>query len=87
MPHGLSYMYFSNSKAWMNTEIMLTNLNWRLVREGRNILLLMDIVSSHSPDLRDRFSNIKVVFLPVNTTLRLQPLCRDVYVMSSLPFR
>lgn len=34
----------------------------------------MDNVSSHSPELKDKFSNIKVVFLPVNTTSRLQPL-------------
>ena len=69
LPHGLPY--FNNAKAWMNTEIMdtiLTNLNRRLVKEKRNILLLMDNVSSHSPDLKEMFSNIKVVFLPVNTT-------------------
>ena len=75
MPHGLSY--FSNSKAWMNTDIMetiLTNLNRRFIRERRNVLLLLDNVASHSPELKDKFSNIKVVFLPVNTTSRLQPL-------------
>lgn len=74
-PHGLPY--FSNKKAWMNMDIMdaiLIKLNRRMVRERRNIILLMDNVSSHSPDLKEKFSNIKVVFLPVNTTSRLQPL-------------
>ena len=59
----------------MNTEIMstiLTKLNRRMVREKRNIL--MDNVSSHSPTFCESFSNVKVVFLPVNTTSRLQPL-------------
>ena len=74
-PHGLPY--FSNPKAWMNTEIMhaiLAKLNRKMVRQGRQILLLLDNVSSHSPHLKDLFSNIKVVFLPKNTTSRLQPL-------------
>ena len=34
----------------------------------------MDNVSSHDPNMKDKFSNIKVVFLPKNTTSRLQPL-------------
>lgn len=74
MPHGLRY--FSNSKAWMNSDMdtILTNLNRRFVRERRKILLLLDNVSSHSPEFKEKFSNIKVVFLPVNTTSRLQPL-------------
>lgn len=75
LPHGLPY--FSNGKAWMNSEIMdtvLTKLNRRLVREKRNILLLLDNVSSHARDLKEKFCNIKVVFLPVNTTSKLQPL-------------
>ena len=69
--------YFSNAKAWMNSEIMdiiLTKLNRRLVKEKRNILLFLDNVSSHTPDLKDNFSNIRVIFLPVNTTSKLQPL-------------
>ena len=74
-PHGLPY--FSNPKAWMNMEIMhaiLAKLNQKIIRQGRKILLLLDNVSSHSPDLKDRFSNIKVAFLPKNTTSRLEPL-------------
>ena len=74
-PHGLPY--FANPKAWMNINIMntiLNKLNRKMVRQGRKILLLLDNVSSHSPDIKESFSNIKVVFLPKNTTSRLQPL-------------
>ena len=69
--------YYANAKAWMTTQVMtniLTVLNKRLVKEKRNILLLMDNVSSHDPNMKDKFSNIKVVFLPKNTTSKLQPL-------------
>ena len=61
----------------MNMEIMdelITKLNRKMIKEKRKILLLFDNVSSHSPDLVDYFSNVKVVFVPVNTTCRLQPL-------------
>ena len=74
-PAGIPY--FSNAKAWMNMDIMnsiLSILNRRLKREKRNILLLLDNVSSHDPALKSKFSNIKVVFLPKNTTSKLQPL-------------
>ena len=74
-PEGIPY--YSNSKAWMNTEVMsdiLTTLNKQLVKQGRNKLLFVDNVSSHDPALKDRFSSIKIIFLPKNTTSRLQPL-------------
>ncbi len=74
-PHGLPY--YSNKKAWMNMDVMndvVAKLNKKMVREKRKIILFMDNVSSHSPDLKDLFSNVKVIFLPVNTTSRLQPL-------------
>ena len=71
-PHGLPY--YSNSKAWMNTDIVttiVTKLNAKMKKEGRKIIFLMDNVS-HSRRLL--FSNMKVVFLPANTTYHLQPL-------------
>ena len=74
-PHGLPY--YANNKAWMNMEIMdelIAKLNQKMVKESRKILIFLDNVSSHSPDLVDSFSKVKVVFLPVNTTSRLQPL-------------
>ena len=53
---------------------LIAKLNQKMVKENRKILLFLDSVSSHSPDLVDSFSNVKVVFLPVNTTSRLQML-------------
>ena len=62
-PAGIPY--YSNQKAWMNTDIMnnvLSTLNQRLGKQKRNILLLLDNVSSHDPALKNKFSNIKIVF-------------------------
>ena len=69
--------YYSQKKAWMNGEIMesvLTKLNHRLSSSSRCILLLMDNAGCHPEDLKTKFSNIKVCFLPANTTSKLQPL-------------
>lgn len=70
-------MYFSNPKSWMQVEIMekiLNNLNNQMVREKRNVILFLDNATVHPATLVDKFSNIKIVFLPKNTTSRLQPL-------------
>ena len=71
-PGGIPY--YAHPKAWMTTEVMtelLMLLNERLVKQNRNILLLMS-GSSHDPAIKDRrFSNIKIIFLPKNT---MQPM-------------
>ena len=75
--HPCGANYFSNDKAWMRTEIMtdiLTKLNTRMKREGRNILMFLDNAPCHPPTLKGMFSNIRVEFLPKNTTSRTQPL-------------
>ena len=69
--------YYSQSKSWMSGEILesvLTKLNHRLASTSRKVLLLMDNAGCHPEDLKDKFSNIKIIFLPANTTSRLQPL-------------
>ena len=70
-------MYFADSKSWMQVEIMekvLETLNCQMVKEERNVILFFDNTTVYPTSLVDKFSNIKVAFLPKNTTSRLQPL-------------
>ena len=65
----------------------LTKLNRKFTREKINVLLFLDNVSSHSPDVIGKFSNIKVVFLPRNTTSRLQPLDAGIIKKFNVHYR
>ena len=74
---SLPVHYYSQPKAWMTGAILesvLSKLNRRLSARGRKIALLMDNAGCHPEDLKDRFSNIRIIFLPPNTTSMLQPL-------------
>ena len=74
-PH--SCHYYANEKAWMNSELMgviLSNLNRRMKRENRHILLFLDNAPCHPHSHADMFSNVKLAFLPKNSTSRSQPL-------------
>ena len=70
---SLGVTYTSNKKAWMTSQIFsdwLTSINNKMRIQGRNILMLIDNCSAH-PELQ--MSNVKLVFLPPNTTSKLQP--------------
>ena len=59
-PLGISQ--FSNSKAWMTSEIfqtVLSLLNRRFARQRRNILLLMDNPTCHLEDMGDKLSHVR----------------------------
>ncbi len=67
--------YFNQSKAWMTGNILdqiLTKINVQLKMKSRTIILMMDNAGCHPHDLE--YSNIKIIWLPPNTTSKLQPL-------------
>ena len=69
--------YYANKKAWMDSELMeeiLRTLNRKCAAEDRKILLFIDNAPSHPESFIDCFSHVKIVFLPKNTTSKLQPL-------------
>lgn len=74
-PYNCSY--FTNSKVWMNTEIMttiLSKLNHQLKCNNKHILLFMHNAPCQPQTLSEQFSNITLQFLPKNTTSKSQPL-------------
>lgn len=79
--------YSNNRKAWMTAEKFK---NWLRAFDGkmrakrRNILLLVDNCPAHPKDL-DFLTNIKVEFLPPNTTSHTQPL--DMGIIKVLKHR
>lgn len=81
-PPANQFIYRHNSRGWMTSEIFIEFLNWlnnMMMTQRRKILLLLDNCPSH-PSIN--LSNVKMVFLPKNTTAHLQPM--DQGVIASL---
>lgn len=75
----LPVTYRSNKKAWMTSELFASFLHeWdkALEKERRKIALIIDNCTAH-PNVHN-LKNIKLVFLPPNTTSVLQPLDQGI---------
>lgn len=80
---NLPVTYLSNKKAWITSEIFtswINEFNSELRRKNRKILLLVDNAGPH-PHLLN-LTNIRLEFLPPNTTSILQPL--DMGIIKNL---
>jgi hypothetical protein len=71
---NLDMSYYSNKTAWMTSDIFydfLVKLNQKMVADSRFIILFVDNCPSHPVY---QFSNVRLFFLPPNTTSKLQPM-------------
>lgn len=75
----LPVVWKSNKRAWMTTDIMmdwLSEFDRKMGRQKRKILLFMDNAGSHPTGMK--LKNIKILFLPPNTTACCQPLDQGI---------
>ena len=72
----LGFFYRNNKKAWMTSLIFqewLQLFDSRMKRQNRRVLLLLDNAPTHGVK-NVALSNVTVLFLPPNTTSRIQPM-------------
>ena len=67
--------------------IWLKELNRKMAKEKRSILLTVDNASCHNSGIELELSNVKVQFLPKNTTSIMQPLDMGIIAATKVLFR
>jgi hypothetical protein len=68
----LPLRYYANKKAWMTSDVFAHWLKWfNLKMCDRKVLLLIGNVPTH---VSIELSNVRVHFLPPNTTSQIQPM-------------
>lgn len=77
----LPVWYYWNNSSWMQRSIFqawIRQVNQEMQKKRRNILLLVDNASSHKLEEGEELSNIRLYFLPPNTTSHLQPIDQGI---------
>ncbi|GBO14136.1 Tigger transposable element-derived protein 6 [Araneus ventricosus] len=72
-------LHEANKKSWMTSEFFsewLKQTNKKMCKEKKKIVLFIDNYMAHS--LIPQMNAVKVVFLPPNTTSKLQPLDQGI---------
>ena len=79
---SLPVWYYWNTKAWMVQSVFshyLNRLDSMMRKENRKIILLADNATSHkTEEAIAKLTNVRVYFLPPNTTSALQPLDQGI---------
>jgi hypothetical protein len=73
--HRLPVEYTANKKAWMVSSLFesyVTNLDKCMTAQNRKIVLIIDNCPAH-PEI-DGLRSVKMVYLPPNTTSKIQPM-------------
>ena len=76
----LPVTYRANKNAWMTSVLLeewITKWDAALRKKGRKILVLVDNCSAHPQDI-STLTNIRLQFLPANTTSLIQPMDQGV---------
>ena len=71
------FSYYYNPTAWMNESIFndfIGKLNIEMIIKKKSIVLFLDNCTAHPINIST--SNVKVIFLPANTTSVLQPIIK-----------
>ena len=71
--------YDASKKAWMTANLFETwirSLDRQFCRQKRQVILFLDNCTAHPPI--DGLTNIRLAFLPPNTTAKLQPLDQGI---------
>lgn len=79
--------YYSSANGWMTGFIFdkwLSKWNAKLAAKKRNVLLLLDNAPSH---VVQTYSNIRIQFLPPNTTSKLQPMDQGMLRLVKVGYR
>lgn len=85
---NLPVEYKANKNAWMTSILFsefLSDWDRENRRRGRNICLIIDNCTAHSTNIH--LTNIKLVFLPANTTALIQPLDQGIIRATKAHYR